>query len=95
MSKNLRLKSVVLLVVLVVSSAIGVYPIVAPHVGIARPRGCSRNDSSSVSICEVAFTSCWAFKYHPTRRRRNGERSLAKCSKRLSTASTNSASRSR
>ncbi len=37
MSKNLRLKSVVLFVVLAVSSAIGVYPIVAPHAGFARP----------------------------------------------------------
>jgi preprotein translocase subunit SecD len=37
MSKKLRLKSVVLFVVLVLSSAIGVFPIVAPHLGIARP----------------------------------------------------------
>jgi len=37
MSKNLRLKSVVLFVVLVLSSAIGVFPIVAPRLGIAHP----------------------------------------------------------
>jgi preprotein translocase subunit SecD len=37
MSKNLRLKSALLLVVLVVSSAFGVYPLVAPRFGITRP----------------------------------------------------------
>lgn len=37
MSKNLRLKSVVLFVVLVLSSAVGVFPIVAPRLGIAHP----------------------------------------------------------
>src|SRR5262249_50149819 len=37
MSKNLRLRSVVLFVVLVFSSAVGVFPIVAPRLGIAHP----------------------------------------------------------
>ena len=37
MSKNLRLKSVVLLLVLVVSCAIGVYPMVAPRLGLTGP----------------------------------------------------------
>jgi preprotein translocase subunit SecD len=37
MSKNLRLKSVALFVVLVVSAAIGIFPIVAPRLGIAHP----------------------------------------------------------
>ena len=37
MSKNLRLKSVLLAAVLAVSSAVGVYPLVAPRMGLARP----------------------------------------------------------
>src|SRR5262245_42203671 len=37
MSKNLRLKSVLLATVLAVSSAICVYPLVAPRLGCARP----------------------------------------------------------
>src|SRR5580765_1974841 len=37
MSKHLRLKIGVLLAVLVVSSAVGVFPNVAPRLGIARP----------------------------------------------------------
>ena len=37
MSKYLRLKTGVLLAVLVVSSAVGVFPILAPRLGIARP----------------------------------------------------------
>ena len=37
MSKHLRLKTGLLLAVLVVSSAVGVYPILAPRLGIARP----------------------------------------------------------
>jgi preprotein translocase subunit SecD len=37
MSNNLRLKSALLLVVLVVSAAVGVYPLLAPRFGITRP----------------------------------------------------------
>jgi preprotein translocase subunit SecD len=37
MSNKLRLKGVVLLAVLVCASAVGIYPIVAPHLGLARP----------------------------------------------------------
>ena len=37
MSKNLRLKSVALFVVILLSSALGVFPIVAPCLGIAHP----------------------------------------------------------
>ena len=37
MSNNLRLKSALLLVVLVVSAAFGVYPLLAPRFGITRP----------------------------------------------------------
>src|SRR5215467_1874753 len=37
MSNNLRLKRALLLVVLVVSSAFGVYPLVAPRFAITRP----------------------------------------------------------
>lgn len=37
MSKHLRLKSALLLIVLVVSSAVAVYPFVAPRFGITRP----------------------------------------------------------
>src|SRR5262245_18947193 len=37
MLNNLRLKSALLLVVLVVSAAFGVYPLLAPRLGITRP----------------------------------------------------------
>jgi preprotein translocase subunit SecD len=37
MSNNLRLKSAVLAAVLAVSSAVGIYPIVAPRLGLVRP----------------------------------------------------------